>query len=188
MTTPADEQSTAGWASSAGRSAYTTHDEQGHALSRTVLTGIGGCCVVVGGLVAAVTGPLDLTHGSWLAAYLVLVGGVAQYAMGHARRLSDVVRSHRRPIWAQIGGWNLGNALVITGTLASEPLAVDVGSVLLVAALAIALHAARPTTGPATRPAADRMPRPAAWAYRALLLVLLVSIPAGAAISHLRPS
>ena len=52
-------------------------------------TGIGS--VVLGGLVAAVTEPLDLTHGSWVAAYLVLVGGVGQGAMGRARlRRPDV--------------------------------------------------------------------------------------------------
>ena len=42
-------------------------------------------CVVAGGLVAAVTGPLRLEHGSWAAAYLVLVGGVAQGALGIAQ-------------------------------------------------------------------------------------------------------
>ncbi|MCE5292393.1 MAG: hypothetical protein LLG14_24605, partial [Nocardiaceae bacterium] len=43
--------------------------------------------VILGGLVAAVTRPLALTHGSWLAAYLVLVGGVAQYTMGRVAAL-----------------------------------------------------------------------------------------------------
>lgn len=42
----------------------------------TILTATGVGCVVLGGVIAAVTGPLDLAHGSWLAAYLVLVGMV----------------------------------------------------------------------------------------------------------------
>lgn len=96
----------------------------------TVLILIGICSVVFGGLVAAVTGPFDLVQGSWLAAYLVLVGGVTQWAMGHARtRHPDGSQAHRWG-WAQIGGWNLGNALVIGGTLTSEPAVVSFGSVV----------------------------------------------------------
>ena len=45
----------------------------------------GAASIVLGGLVAAVTGPLELEHGSWAAAYLVLVSGVAQWVMGEAR-------------------------------------------------------------------------------------------------------
>ncbi len=47
-----------------------------------LLVVVGTCCVVLGGFVAAVTGPLTLADGSWLAAYLVLVGGLAQCALG----------------------------------------------------------------------------------------------------------
>jgi hypothetical protein len=151
-----------------------------------VLTAIGACCVVLGGLVAAATGPLDLARGSWLAAYLVLVAGVAQCAMGQARtRRPDVARS-RRWDWTHICCWNLGNAVVIGGTLAGVPLMVDTGSVLLVVALAIALHTARRPAGAPARPLATRMPTVVDWAYRALLLVLAVSIPVGMALSHLR--
>lgn len=42
----------------------------------------GGTLVVAGGLVAAVNSAAPFAHGSWLAAYLVLVGGVAQIALG----------------------------------------------------------------------------------------------------------
>lgn len=48
----------------------------------SVLVSIGSACVVAGGLVAAVTGPTDFDHRSWLSVYLVLVGGVAQIALG----------------------------------------------------------------------------------------------------------
>lgn len=153
-----------------------------------VLTATGICCVVLGGLVAAATGPLDLARGSWLAAYLVLVGGVAQWAMGRARTRSSDVTQSRRWGWTQLCCWNLGNAAVIGGTLAGEPLLVDTGSVLLVVALAIALHTARPAAGAPARPVAARVPAVVDWAYRALLLVLAVSIPVGMVLSHLRNS
>lgn len=150
----------------------------------TVLTVIGCCCVVLGGLVAAVTGPLDWARGSWLAAHLVLVCGVAQYAMGHARTWYPEGAQRRGGGWAQIGAWNLGNAVVIGGTLASEPLVVDLGSMLLVIALAIALHTARPR---AARSAVERVSPLVGWAYRTLLVVLVVSIPTGMVPSHGMP-
>lgn len=147
------------------------------------LTLTGTCCVVLGGVIAAVTGPLDLEHGSWLAAYLVLVGGVTQYAMGEARARQP--GRTQRVAWgrAQFGGWNLGSALVIAGTLVGDARLVDVGSVLLVAVLALAGHASRRaahTTGPRAKMTLFD------GAYRALLIVLAVSIPVGMVLSHLR--
>jgi hypothetical protein len=140
----------------------------------------GGFCVVSGGLVAAITEPLDLSHGSWLAAYLVLVGGVAQYAMGRVTgRLADIEESSPSA-WTQFWGWNLGNALVIAGTLVSAPLAVDAGSILLVIALLIALRTASPARN--TGPEASLL----FWTHRLLLLILIVSIPVGILLSYLR--
>ena len=146
----------------------------------TGLSVIGGGAVVWGGLVAAVTGPLELDHGSWMAAYLVLVGGVAQYAMGRARSWRQ--DGLRRWGWAQVGCWNLGSALVIAGTLAGEPPLVDLGSTLLVVALVIALRAA--SLG--ARTSAARVPWLLELVYRVLLLVLAVSIPVGIVLSYLR--
>lgn len=146
----------------------------------TALTVIGICCVVLGGLVAAVTEPLRLDHGSWLAAYLVLVGGVTQCAMGRARTWCLDPMHPRRRDWAQIATWNLGNVLVVVGTLVGEPRWVDLASIPLIIALAIALHAARP--------GAKRLPPLAGWSYRLLLLALAASIPVGMVLSHLRHS
>ncbi|WP_338751511.1 hypothetical protein [Janibacter alittae] len=136
------------------------------------MVGLGGVAVVLGGLVAAVTGPLGWAKGSWAAAYLVLVLGVAQYSMG---RLRPAGPRPARPGWVQLGAWNLGSLMVLGGTLASTPLLVDLGSVLLVVALGLALL----TPVPAGR-------APVALLYRALLLVLAVSIPVGVVLSHLR--
>ena len=139
-----------------------------------VMVAVGWVAVVLGGLVAAVTGPFDWTKGSWAAAYLVLVVGAAQYAMG---RRHPAGPPPDRPGWVQLAGWNLGSLLVIGGTLVATPLLVDLGSVLLVVALALALRGDL------------QGPEPAAWvtwAYRAMLLVLLMSIPIGIVLSHLR--
>lgn len=146
------------------------------------LATVGMCCIVLGGLVAAVTSPLDLAHGSWVAAYLVLVGGVAQYLMGRARPLRQE-EAQRRWAWTQFGVWNLGNAGVIIGTLAGQTLPVAVGSVALFVGLAIALHAARPSALPSHGPVSGPF---TSWAYRALLVALAISIPVGVALSYIR--
>lgn len=149
----------------------------------TALIVTGTCCVLLGGVTAAFTGPLGLAHGSWLAAYLVLVGGVAQYAMGEARARHP--GRTQRLAWGrvQISGWNLGNALVIGGTLLGDTRLVDGGSVFLVVALVVAGHASWRR---------DRSAGPGQSStlfdvlYRVLLIVMVTSIPIGIVLSHLR--
>lgn len=138
------------------------------------LVALGVACIVAGGLVAAVTSPLGLAHGSWLAAYLVLVGGVGQVAMGAVHLVPP---APARPAlgWAQVAAWNVGNAWVIAGTLVAVPALVDVGGLSCVAALGIALLHARSLRRSVL-----------AWAYRAVLVVLLVSVPVGLVLAHIR--
>jgi hypothetical protein len=142
----------------------------------TVLTAVGAACIVLGGLVAAVSGPLDLALGSWTAAYLVLVAGVAQYAMGRSRAHRADTTLRMPWAWAQVGAWNAGNALVIAGSLAGIPWLVDVGSVLLLAALVIAFRASWPAS----------LPRWVEAAYRVFLVLLAVSTVIGSVIAHVR--
>src|SRR5699024_1676961 len=73
--------------------------------------------VGTGGLVAAVPGPLGLEHGSWSAAFQVLVGGVMQGVLGIAQAHLAARRIGRRPLLAQLLTWNLGCLAVIGGTL-----------------------------------------------------------------------
>lgn len=132
--------------------------------------------VIAGGLVAAVTGPLGLERGTWLAAYLVLVCGVGGWAMGtvQGRATPGLPLARAR---VQLGCWALGNAAVILGSLTSLPLLVDAGVLLIEAALVIALAAAPPAavTGRLT-----------GWGYRALLMLLMISAPVGSILAHLR--
>lgn len=141
---------------------------------------LGAAAVILGGLVAAVTGPLSLPRGSWLAAYLVLVCGVSLYAMGRVSTWFGHGLAGRIG-WVQLAGWNLGNAAVMTGTLTTMPYLVDVGGLIL---LAVLLGLLRGVFRPATRPgAADARGR---HAYAFLLIVLVVSIPVGLVLAHLR--
>lgn len=133
--------------------------------------------VVVGGLVAAVTDPLQVPRGSWLAAYLVLVVGVAQAAMGAGRHRWPGASDGRG--WVQFVLWNVGSAAVIVGTVVAAPVVVYAGSVLLLAALVLALLATRVPSDPVRNGALI-------WIYRGLLVLLLVSVPVGMVLSTLR--
>lgn len=139
-----------------------------------VFYALGVCFVVLGGLVAAVTGPLDLTKGSWLAAYLVLVCGVAQCVIGRAQVV--LAREPVPPrVWmTQLHCWNTGNLLVVVGSLTSSPYVVDVGGLLLLPTLALGVWATRDGSGPWL------------WPYRAVLLLLAVTMPVGLVLAHLR--
>lgn len=133
--------------------------------------------VITGGLVAAVTGPLGLEHGSWSAAFQVLVGGVLQAALGIAQHALAPRGPSARTLVAEALTWNLGCLAVIAGTLLTAPLIVDGGGLLLVVALALMIRAVgRGGHGPAW----------ALWTYRAVLVVTLVSIPIGLLLAHVR--
>lgn len=134
---------------------------------------VGAVCVIAGGLVAAATAPNPSEHGSWAAAYLVLVAGVAQIGLG-AGQAAFAGRTSQRTVLAEIVGWNLGNAAVLAGTLAGVAVVVDLGGAALLIVLVLLLR------GPLT-PAAAPSGR-GRWllhGYRALLLLLIVSIPVG---------
>lgn len=137
----------------------------------------GAAWVIIGGLVAAVTGPLGLEHGSWVAAYSVLVAGVAQNAFGAAQGVLAPQRPSRRTIAAELVAWNVGSAAVIGGTIIRMPFVVDAGGLLLVVALALLIRTIR---------GAAAGPRWVLWVYRSLLVVILISIPIGLTLSHLR--
>lgn len=137
----------------------------------------GGAWVVVGGLVAAVTGPTEWTRGSWVAAFLVLVAGVAQVGIGAGQAQLPRRAPAAAVSPAQCVMWNVGCVTVISGTLLESPLVVAAGSAPILAVLVMSIVA---TAGPAiSHPVA-------AFAYRALLLVVLTSVPIGIALSFAR--
>ena len=144
-------------------------------------TVIGVVCIVAGGLVAAATAPAPTEHGTWAAAYLVLVGGIAQAGLGLGQAMFTTHTS--TPVIAvQAAGWNLGNAAVLAGTLLSVTTLIDLGGALLLTTLGLLARGLRPAR---VRPVAGT----AQWClhgYRLLVLILLVSIPVGLVLARLR--
>jgi hypothetical protein len=144
------------------------------------IVGVG--CVVVGGLISAIAASSPSENSSWAVAYLVLIGGVAQIALGVGQSRLATTPPSRQLLLAEFLAWSVGNAAVIAGQLLGLPLIVDAGGLLLVVALALLFGGVR-----GARPGA-RDTRWTLYAYRLILLIVLVSIPIGLIISHVKAS
>ena len=138
---------------------------------------VGAGCVIAGGFVAAITAHAPTEHASWAAAYLVLIAGVAQVALGVGQAL--LVRRPPRPglVVGEFVTWNLGNAAVIAGTVAGLTPVTGAGGALLIVALVLFLVGVR-------------NPQRARWlpvVYRTLIVIVLASIPVGLVLAEVRP-
>jgi hypothetical protein len=138
----------------------------------------GAASIVAGGLVAAAVATAPSQLGSWTAAYLVLVGGVAQVALGIGQAWFAPRSPGRGTVTTELAGWNTGNAAVLAGTLLGAGWLADIGGVLLAAVLVVVLARIR---GAVSHP-----PWPLLL-YRVLIVLVLVSIPAGLVIAVVHP-
>jgi hypothetical protein len=97
--------------------------------------------LIAAAVTAIINSRTPFAHGWWLAAYLGLVGGVAQLLLGPgliaiANRASVSVPVLRYSV-AEFALWNVGTLIVAVADLAAAPGGVLIGSVLLVVALAL---------------------------------------------------
>lgn len=138
---------------------------------------IGSVCTVVGGVVAAVTRPTDFELGSWLAAYLVLVGGVAQIALGAGQAWLADEPPRASEVNVEVATWNFGVVATVVGSLASAPVVTTLGGIASALALGLFLVGVR-TPGSA--------PRWARILYRWVVAIVLLSIPVGLALAWIR--
>ncbi|WP_313814579.1 hypothetical protein [Glutamicibacter sp.] len=135
--------------------------------TRTGVT-IGILCVITGGLISAVTGPLDLDKGSWAAAYLVLVAGVVQYVVSMQEQLLNAPPRGSSILWLRTLLWAVGNTLVIAGALLEFQWLIIVGGAVLVFVLLMCLAHSRGAKRTAL-----------AWCARVVYLVVILSVPIG---------
>jgi hypothetical protein len=144
--------------------------------SSATFAGFGGGLVIAGGLAAAVNSAAPFAHGSWLAAYLVLVGGVSQVVLGLGHRALLV----REPPWqatrAQLLLWNAGSVAVPAGVLSDAASLVTLGSAALLAALACFAAGVRgvPLRAPVV-------------GYHVLIVALAASVIVGSALADAAP-
>lgn len=141
--------------------------------------GVGAASIIAGGLVAAVTRPTGFEEGAWVAAFLVLVGGVAQILAGAGQAGLVVEAPSRQTLAIELVTWNVGCAATILGTLLANPAVTSLGGVVLIASLAVFLGA---VLGPKARPG------PLRTAYVVVVAFVLISTPVGLALAWLRHS
>lgn len=137
----------------------------------------GGISIVAGGLVAAVTGPTNWERGSWVAAFLVLVAGVAQIGIGASQAHLSPAPATLRFTAVECVLWNVACVATIVGSLLNNTVVVAIASAPLVAALVMSVLAVRGS--------GSRYPQ-LLLAYRLLLILLLASIPVGIGLSATR--
>jgi hypothetical protein len=139
---------------------------------------LGGAAIVAGGLVAAVNSATPFAHGSWLSAYLVLVAGVSQLALGIGAQVLPVHQPPATTRHVQVALWNLGNLAVAAGVLADAPAAVVAGSVALLVALGFFARCVGRGRGRARR-----------WVvtYHAAVAALAVSVGIGCVLAGATP-
>lgn len=135
--------------------------------------------IIAGGLVAAANSAAPFPHGSWLAAYLVLVCGVAQVVLGVGALPLLASPADARARWSQLALWNTGNLAVAAGVLLTASALVAVGS----AGLIVALASCAIVVGRGRRDA-----RRWVLAYHALVLALAVSVGVGCVLASATPS
>lgn len=138
---------------------------------------VGFASITVGGVIAAVTRPTDFELGSWLAAFLVLVGGVVQIALGVGQAWMADQPPRSAAVTAEVASWNLGLAATIVGSLASAPLVTAVGAVAIVVALVLFLRGVGSGANTARWPP---------LLYRGVIAVVLISTPVGLALAWVR--
>jgi hypothetical protein len=110
---------------------------------------IGSLSVVAGGLVAAVSRPTGFGLGPWLAAFLVLVAGVAQISLGVGQAWLTTQRPRPSTVRTELWAWNAGVVGTIVGTIGEMPLLTTVGGIATIVALAGFLAAVgRTAAGP----------------------------------------
>ena len=134
--------------------------------------------IVAGGAVAAVNSAAPFGHGSWLAAYLVLVGGVSQGVLAAGRLALHAPPLTRALPPAQLALWNIGSLAVPAGVLGDAPTLVTAGSVALLWALALFAAEAR---------GRRREVRGRAVVYLAFVIGLAVSVVIGSALADAAP-
>ncbi|UKD58125.1 hypothetical protein L3Q65_15775 [Amycolatopsis sp. FU40] len=138
-------------------------------------------CAIAGGLASAVIAPHPTPHGAWAVAYLVLVGGIAQLGLGIGQALLAPEPPASRLVFAQIAAWNLGNAAVLGGTLSDTTPLADIGGALLAVGLARLVLGVRGGSPDGRR-------RWVRHGFQALVVLLLVSIPAGLVLARIGPA
>ena len=138
---------------------------------------IGAVSIVAGGFVAALTRPLGIEAGPWVAAYLVLVNGVAQTGLAAGQAALARRTPRARVVLVEVVTWNASTTAIIVGTLIGWPLLTTAGALSLLLAVGCLIRDVP------VAPAKRRFLAAAHWALAALIAL---SIPIGVLLAWAR--
>ena len=138
---------------------------------------IGIVSIVAGGLVAALTRPLELDAGPWIAAYLVLVNGVAQAGLGAGQAGLTRHAPSARVVLVEVVAWNASTTTIILGTLIGWPLLTTAGALSLILAVGCLIRQVP------RAPASHRWPTVVHWS---LAVLVALSAPIGVLLAWVR--
>lgn len=131
--------------------------------------------IAIGGFLAAATAHSPTEHGTWSVAYLVLVAGVCQLAIGLGYAwLPPHPQPSRRALCLAVA-FNAANLAVIVGTVTGQTWILVIGAAVLALTLLMMLTATR-----------GAEPGPLPRLYRLLIVLLAVSIPIGLTLQTLK--
>jgi hypothetical protein len=138
---------------------------------------LAGASLIGAAAVALARAVSPFEHGIWLVAYLFLVGFLAQLLLGRGQTalLPASAQPGRRQRLAQTVLWNLGVVCVPLGVFADLRLAVVLGAVALLAALALFRRAVSQPSSAASASARR--------GYDALIVFMAVSALVGTALA-----
>lgn len=138
---------------------------------------IGGLGILAGGFLSAISAAAPSYLASWAVAYLVLVVGFAQLLLGIGQDQLAVRRPSAGLVVAEVLAFNLANAAVLVGSLASNMLLTWLGAALIVVAMGLFIWAARGSGG---------RHQWLLYLFRTMIVILLVSAPIGIVLAHSR--
>jgi len=140
---------------------------------------LGGISLILGGVVSAASAGSPSYTSAWAVAYLVLVGGLAQLVLGIGQAELASKRLPAGLLAAEAVLLNFSTVAVLLGTILAAPALTYAGAGLLLVTLVAFIWA--------VRGASQHLPW-LLWAFRIMVVVLLVSAPIGLVIAHSRLS
>lgn len=138
---------------------------------------IAAVSIIAGGLLSAAFAFSPSYTASWAVAYLVLVAGVAQLALGAGQAWLAEKPPSKSLIIAEILIFNLANIATLFGTIISSLALVYFGAVLMIVSLALFLWGVW---------IADRKHLLLSYTYRAIVFALMISAGIGLVIASVK--
>lgn len=138
---------------------------------------IAGISIIAAGFISAITAFSPSYSASWAVAYLILVVGVAQLALGFGQAAFAEKPPSKNLVGAEVVLFNLANLATLLGTLLAWIALVYLGAVLMMIALALFLWGTRQA-----KPGRVWL----VYGFRAIIFVLLISAGIGLVIASIK--